>query len=218
MNSPSKGVIFPNDYLPVLEAYPDRAAEFLPLEFFHLSDTIENFKERDVSYRFISIPIPVSFLKRDDCVKGLEELSRSFHIHPEYVCFELNAALYGETDGVAVKTMNVLKREGYTFMLNAFGGDDSPTMLLSDFPVDYVMLNGVYTSEAMLGDNHEKWVRSTVDYVVSIDCIPIATDVANSTQGDKMASLGCNLCVGDYTGDWMQRRYIRPKTYDDIQE
>lgn len=217
MNSPSKGVIFPGEYLPVLEAYPDRAAEYIPLAFYHLSDTIENFKERDVNYRFISIPVPVSFLKRDDCVNGLSELARTFHIHPDQVCFELNAALYGEKDGTAVKTMQTLQKEGYRFMLNAFGGEDSPTMLLSDYPVDYVVMNGVYTNEAMLGDNHEKWVRSTIDYIVSIDCIPIASEVANSTQGDKIASLGCNLCVGEYCGDWMQRRYIRPKTYEDIQ-
>lgn len=214
MNSPSKGVIFPGEYLPVLEAYPDRAAEFLPLEFYHLSDTIENFKTRDIDYRFISIPIPVSFLKRDDCVKGLQELSSAFHIHPDHVCFELNSALYGEKDGTAIKTMTLLQREGYRFMLNSFGGDDSPAMLLSDYPVDFVMMSGIYTNEAMGGDNHEKWVRSSIDYIISIDCIPIATEVQNADQGDKIASLGCNLCVGNYTGDWMQRKYIRPRTYE----
>jgi EAL domain-containing protein (putative c-di-GMP-specific phosphodiesterase class I) len=87
-------------------------------------------------------------------------------------------------------------------------------MLLSDYPVDFVMMSGIYTNEAMGGDNHEKWVRSSIDYIISIDCIPIATEVQNADQGDKIASLGCNLCVGNYTGDWMQRKYIRPSTYE----
>ena len=212
MNSPSRGVIFPGEYLPVLEAYPDRAAQYLPLAFFHLHEAVENFKERDIDYRFISLPLPISFLKRPDCVTGLDELCKELHLKPDFICFELSAALYEEKDDTVIKAMHALQKEGYSFMLNAFGGDDSPTMMLANFPVDYVMLNAVYTEEAMLGENHEKWVRSTIDYVISIDCKPIATDVANSTHGDKIASLGCNLCVGDYTGDWTQRRYIRPKT------
>ena len=80
------------------------------------------------------------------------------------------------------------------------------------------MLNGVYTTEAMVGDNHEKWVRSAIDYVISIDCTPIATEVENAAQGDKIASLGCNMCVGGYTGDWMLRKYIRPRTYEETMQ
>lgn len=212
MNSPSRGVIFPNEFLPVLEAYPDRAAEYIPLAMYHLHEAVENFKERDIDYRFISVPVPVSFLKRADCISGMAELSKELHIKPEYTCFELSAALYEETDDQAVRVMQALQKEGYTFLLNAFGGEDSPTMLLSNFPVDYVMLNGLYTAESMLGDNHEKWVRAAIEYVISIDCKPIATEVANSTQGDKIASLGCNFCVGDYTGDWVQRRYVHVRT------
>ena len=220
MNSPSRGVIFPGEYLPVLEAYPDRAADFMPLIFYHLYDTIENFKEREMSYRFISIPMPVSFMKRPDCVTGIGELAKAFHIHPEFVCFELSSALYEETDDTVVKAMYALQKEGYTFLLNSFGGDDSPTMLLSHFPVDYVMLNGIYTTESVLGERHEGWVRSALTYITGLDCTAIATEVENSTQGDKLASLGCDMCVGNYTGDWTQRRYLRSRGSDgeEIQE
>lgn len=212
MNSPSRGVIFPGEYLPVLEAYPDRAADFMPLIFYHLYDAVENFKTRDLDYRFISIPMPVSFLKRPDCVTGIAELAKTFHIKPDFTCFELSAALYEETDDTAVKAMRALQKEGYSFMLNSFGGEDSPTVLLSNFPVDYVMLNGLYTTESVLGERHEGWVRSATTYINSLDCTPIATEVENSTQGDKLASLGCDMCVGNYTGDWTQRRYLRVRT------
>jgi EAL domain-containing protein (putative c-di-GMP-specific phosphodiesterase class I) len=215
MNSPSRGVIFPNEYLPVLEAYPDRAADFMPLVFYHLYDAIENFKKRDIECRFITLPMPVSFLKRADAVTGIVELAKAFHIHSDNICFELSSALYGETDDTASKAMFALQREGFTFMLNSFGGEDSPTMLLSSFPVDYVMINGLYTTEAMLGERHEGWVRSALSYITSLNCSAIATEVVNSAQGDKLSSLGCSYCVGDYTGDWVQRKYVRLRTGDE---
>ena len=218
MNSPSRGVIFPGEYLPVLEAYPDRAADFIPLAFYHLYDAVENFKSRDMDYRFISIPMPVSFMKRPECVAGIGELAKAFHIKPEFTCFELSAALYEETDDTVVKVMRALQKEGYSFMLNSFGGEDSPTVLLSNFPVDYVMLNGLYTKESVLGERHEGWVRAAASYIASLDCTPIATEVENSTQGDKLASLGCDMCVGSYTGDWTQRRYLRIRTGDELDQ
>ena len=218
MNSPSRGVIFPGEYLPVLEAYPDRAADFMPLIFYHLYDAVENFKERDLDYRFITLPMPVSFMKRPDCVTGIGELAKAFHIKPEHTCFELSSALYEETDDTVVKAMHALQKEGYSFLLNSFGGEDSPTVLLSNFPVDYVMLNGLYTTESVAGERHEGWVRSAMSYINSLDCIPIATEVENSTQGDKLASLGCDMCVGSYTGDWTQRRYLRIRSGDEEEE
>ena len=145
-------------------------------------------------------------------VKMNEDLVGSLMFKPDFTCFELSAALYEETDDTAVKAMRALQKEGYSFMLNSFGGEDSPTVLLSNFPVDYVMLNGLYTTESVLGERHEGWVRSATTYINSLDCTPIATEVENSTQGDKLASLGCDMCVGNYTGDWTQRRYLRVRT------
>lgn len=209
MNSDKNGVIFGRDYFPVLEKYPDRAAEFVSLILCQLSDTLENFSERDISLNFISIPLTVSLLKRQGfCPAILEEVSE-LHLDSSKLCFELPDTIYNESDGAAADAIAELRRENFLFMINSYGGSAATTYRLADIPVDYVLLAGALTKLAAAGERQAIAVKSSVRLANELDTEVIATEVSNDAEGAAVAEAGCTYCTGQFIGSEVNRQYFR---------
>lgn len=209
LNAPSMGILFPDDYEKFIELHPDRASELYSLAVVQIGDAIEYMEERDIEFDWISLYMPLSLLKKEDCKEVMLAALKKSKVQPSRICFELSEELLFETDSCAADAMEELTKEGFMFMMRNFGGDDSPVTRLAGFRPDYVILSSSLTKRAMQGERYEQSVKGIVRLASELGTKCIASDVENSEQGDKMAELGCKFCVGKYSGNFMQKKYIR---------
>ena len=209
MNSDKNGVIFGRDYLPILEKHTDRAAEFSSLILCQLSDTLENFSEREISLNFISVPMTVSLLKQPAFRTKLLETVSELHLDSSKLCFELPDTIYNESDGEAAAAIEELRRENFLFMINTYGGSASTTYRLADVPVDYVLLAAPLTQLAAAGERHASTVKSAVRLANELDTEVIATGVTNDAEGAAVSEAGCTYCIGSFIGSEVNRQYFR---------
>ncbi|MGN0114900.1 MAG: EAL domain-containing protein, partial [Acutalibacteraceae bacterium] len=100
-NSPNMGVMMPSRYAAVLEASV-QSTRIFELAFQQLLKALNKFSERGVLYDWVSLYMPVRYLKRSACAASVAAMCKKALVKPERVCFELSPAVFDETDDICV--------------------------------------------------------------------------------------------------------------------
>lgn len=211
LNSPQLGVLTPDKYRDVSEM-TDQAIKLFELELIQALDAINIFTERELNFKWLSVYMPVSFLKEEDALKRATDSCNKYNVATSRICFELSEKLLAENDGRSAKMITNMRNCGFHFMLTDFGGSMCPMMRLSDFPVDYVMLSPEVANYIGKDERADNAVKSIVSFVNDIGSEPIADGVYNSKQAETLYSFECTYCAGSLSGKYMTERYVRRKT------
>lgn len=211
LNSPQLGVLTPDKYRDVSEM-TDQALKLFELELIQALDAVNTFTERELNFKWLSVYMPVSFLREKDALKTVTDQCNKRGVATSRICFELSEKLLAENDGRSAGMINNMRNCGLHFMLTDFGGSMCPMMRLSDFPVDYVMLSPEVANYIGRDERADNAVKSIVSFVNDIGSEPIADGVYNSKQAETLYSFECTYCAGSLAGKYMTERYVRRKT------
>ena len=214
LNSPGLGVMMPEAFREVAEMSP-QCLNLFTLELDQALNAILHFTEREVPYSWVSVYMPVWFLKEKRAEKNVVEYCQKIGVPTNKICFELGEKLLTDTGSEeAADTINNMRNRGFHFMLNDFGGDACPMMRLANFPVDYVMLSPEVASYIGRNERSDSAVKSTLDFVSDLGCEPIADGVSTSRQAETLYEFECSYCAGKLAGDYVIERAIRTRADD----
>lgn len=210
LNSPKLGVMMPDSFREVAEMSA-QCLDLFSLELIQSFEAINTFTERELNFKWLSVYMPIWFLKEKKAEKVLLDQCTKYNVPTSKVCFELSEKLLAEKDGTAEATINNMRNRGFHFMLTDFGGDICPMMKLADFPVDYVLLSPEVAGHIGRDERSDSAVKSIIGFVSDLGCEPIADGVAHSRQAEELYSLECSYCSGPLAGKYVTERYVRQK-------
>ena len=210
LNGPTMGTLMPEDFVPVMEL-SEQCVYVFRLGLVQLLQAIEKFISREIEFNWASIYMPVRFLKRIDAVKSVSNYCEKFNISANKVCFEMSVDLLNETDGRAAENMNALRKKGFHFILENFGGDNCPILKLADFNVDFVLLDNSVIRILDNGERSDSCVNSLVNFVNDLNAEPVAENIFSDIQKEKLNDFGCSYYTGEKAGKFIAERYVRKR-------
>ena len=210
LNSPKLGVLTPDKFRDVCEI-TNQAVRLFVLELVQALEAYRTFTEREISFNWLSVYMPVRFMKEPGAEKSLLDYFMHYEVPTSRICFELSQKLLEENDARTAEVLQHLRNRGFHFMLSDFGGDTCPMMRLSGFPVDYVMLSPEVANFLGNGERSDNAVKSIIGFVNDIGAEPIADGVFNSRQAEALYTFECSYCAGSLAGKYNAERYVRKK-------
>ncbi len=214
LNTPDMGVLMPEAYRELCD-YTNQCTALFGLELVQALDAINRFIDREVAFHWLSVYMPVNFLRDEKAEKGIMGYAERYKIQPNQICFELPEKLLDEKSGAASENIKKLRNRGFHFMLDNFGAASTPMMRLSDFAVDYVLMSAEVTNYLGRDERSDNAVKSMIQFANDMGAEPIADGVVNIKQAETLFEFECNYCTGSLAGKYTQERYIRRRGDDD---
>ena len=211
LNSPNLGVLTPDKYRDVAEM-TNQADQLFRLELIQALEANTTFYEREMSFSWLSVYLPVRLLREKRTAKYVVDYAARYQVPTSRICFELSEKLLTETDEQVPAAIQSMRNLGFHFMLTNFGGSSCPLMRLSDYPVDFVMLSPEVANYIGRGERSDNAVKSIISFVNDIGSEPVADGVINSRQAETLYSFECSYCAGNLSGKYMTERYVRKRT------
>lgn len=213
LNTPNMGVLMPEAYRELCD-FTNQSVALFGLELVQTLDAIKKFEDRDVPFRWVSVYMPVNYLREEKAERGIMGYIERYRIDSNRLCFELPDKLLLETGGGAAENISKLRNRGFHFMLSGFGAASTPMMRLSDFAVDYVLMSPEVTTYLGRDERSDNAVKSMITFAKDMGAEPIADGVVNASQAEALFEFECNYCTGTLAGKYTQERYIRRRGDD----
>ncbi|MDD6268468.1 MAG: EAL domain-containing protein [Oscillospiraceae bacterium] len=215
-NAPSMGVLPPARYAAVLEASP-QSVKIFELAFRQFLKALNKFSQRGVQYDWISIAMPVRYLKKPDCVQSVAAMCKSEIMKHERICFEISPSVLEETDGYAASAIKELVDNDFHVMITGIGGS-CPVLKLGDFPADFFMLSPL--AATVSSDNAKAFscAKAVIDLINELGSDAIICDVVEKSQLKELKELECTYYTGKLSGTFMAERYVRARNSDSSDE
>lgn len=181
VNSVIEGVIPPEKYTYALDL-SDRGLEVAKWNIRTAIRTLKRFKEANRNVRFITARVPAKILLVEDLYTYIKRIlvQEEFN-EPEKLCLEIpRTMLFEDEEKVRLSLLN-LKILKVKTLMSGFGEKDSPITMLTNLPVDYVLLAPWLTSK--LGDkDHNNQLQALINFARASDIEIIGFGVINDDQ------------------------------------
>ena len=158
----------------------------------------------------ISINISAKSISNKDFMHFVVTKIKNSKINPELLCFEITETTAVTHLTAAIHFMNVLKKLGCSFALDDFGSGLSSFSYLTNLPVDYIKIDGVFVVDIDKDSMHYAMVKSIND-VGQVMGIKTIAEYTTSTR-----IIECLREIGvDYAQGYAVARPVPLTSFDD---
>ena len=210
LNTPGLGILMPESFRDVAEL-SKQCLTLFDMEMGQVLEAAKRFKERDFFYKWISVYMPPAFLLERGAEQKLLNTLEENDTDPNRICFELPLKLLTEGTVKHSRVIENLRNRGFHFMLTGFGGNNSPLMKLSDYPVDHVMLSQEITGYIGKNERSNAADHSIVSFVDGLGADAIADGISTANQAEAFFEADCRFIAGSLAGKYTLERYVRKR-------
>ena len=210
LNTPGLGILMPETFRDVAEL-SNQCLTLFEMEFGQVLEAAKKFKERDFFYKWVSVYMPPNYLLERGAEQKLLNTIEENDTDCNRICFELPLKILSEGTVKHARVIENLRNRGFHFMLTGFGGNDSPLMKLSDYPVDFVMLSQEITTYIGKNERSNAAVHSVVSFVDGLGADAIADGVSTANQAEAFFEADCRYIAGNLAGKYTLAQYIRKR-------
>lgn len=193
--SPIRGIVPPNNFIPVLES----TGLIIPVGDWVMEEVckkIADMIEKGINDFCISVNISSLQIQDDTFVKRVEDLVEQYNIPANTLELEITESVFAlNTDGVISK-MNALKSLGVIIALDDFGTGYSSLSYLRLMPIDVLKIDKSFIWDLEKGNKEQKIVGSIIDLVHDMDIVVIAEGVESEFQYDYLEEKKCDFIQG----------------------
>jgi EAL domain-containing protein (putative c-di-GMP-specific phosphodiesterase class I) len=95
-----------------------------------------------------------------------------------------------------MKTLGLLKEQGFLLLLDDFGSGYSSLRFLTSFPIDTLKIDMEFTQQIGLSSKVETALQTVATMAKNLGIEMIAEGVETKSQSDFFQSIGCNQIQG----------------------
>lgn len=209
-NHPERGLVPPDEFIPLLEEYG-----FITNLDLYIWDKVCANLRRWIDTGHRPIPISVNVSRMDlytlDLADCFSELTDKYHLEPKLIEIEITESAYVEEYGKIRGTVERLRNAGFTVLMDDFGSGYSSLNMLKDVNVDILKIDMKFLE--MSEESAERGF-SILEAIISmanlIGLRVIAEGVETKNQVDFLLNMGCNYAQGYY--------FYRPMSIDLFEE
>ncbi|MBP3885525.1 MAG: EAL domain-containing protein [Olsenella sp.] len=210
---PTKGVIAPADFIPVLE--DARIIHLLDLSILRSAcEVCKGMADAESSY----IPFSVNLSRLDfelcDIVSEVEAVLAEYGIPHDKVAIELTeSALAGNREFLKGE-VDRFREDGLEVWMDDFGSGYSSLNILKDYTFDLVKFDMAFLRGFESSGKGRVMLAKVVDMVKELGMKTLAEGVETQEQYDFLRSLGCGRAQGFFFG----RPQLMPPSVEEIRE
>lgn len=194
---PVKGMIFPGDFIPVLEekgviSYLDKYI------WEQACKKLQQWKKEGKKDLYISVnisPKDFYFLNIDQI---FTDLIRKYDIAPENLKLEITETAIIKDLDRQLTLIEKLRSKGFVIEMDDFGSGYSSLNMLRDICVDILKLDMVFLRECKNEDRNNKILNMIIHLSKQLGMPVVAEGVETAEQLSSLAEMGCDIFQGYY--------------------
>lgn len=196
-NHPEKGLISPDDFIPILEnsEHMVELGYWVMRRCFEIASDLSSYGLDDVR---IAINLSAGQFIDFNLPEFLRSLLTEFQLPASRFELELTEQTLVKDVDRAIEAMNELKEQGFSFAIDDFGTGYSSLAYIKKMPVDVIKIDKSFVFGML--DNHADYqiIMSTIAMVKNLGLIVVAEGVESSAQLRSLAENDCDIIQGYY--------------------
>lgn len=191
---PTKGMISPANFIPVLE----KNSSIIALDkhvWKKVFQFISDLKLKDGLEIPISVNISRVHAYDDTLVESLINLSSGYMVSTELVPLELTESAYSENVNLMYQKIKTLKEYGFLFSMDDFGSGYSSMNMLVNQPVDEVKIDKAFLDH-LENPKSQKMFQHTIAMLHDLGLRIIIEGVETPVQREFLLHTGCKYAQG----------------------
>lgn len=195
---PTRGLVFPGDFIPFLERI-GLIANLDLLVWEEACRQIRDWTDRGLPVLPVSVNISRADIQFVDVVHSLESLLKEYDIDKSLLELEITESAFIEDAEIVLEAVLKLSERGFTLLMDDFGSGYSSLNMLKDIPVDVLKIDMHFLT---LSDNGLSRGESILDAIVGMAHLMglpvIAEGVETKEQVDFLKTINCDFVQGYY--------------------
>lgn len=204
--NPEKGVISPGEFIPLFEenGFVIKMDHFIWEEACKL---IKYWQDSGIQPLPISVNMSRKHFESENSAEFLDELIKKYGIEKRYLEIEITETI---DDINKEKGIDMLKKSGYTLLMDDFGSGYSSLNTLKNTQFDVVKIDRFFLQDLIDSERGQKIVEHTIHMAKDIGLALVAEGVETEAQAQFLEQCGCDVAQGFF--------YARPMDVDTFQE
>ena len=198
-NHPKEGLIPPFKFIPIFEQN-GMIASIDRYIWERACKILADWAKRKDGHEKISLSINIS--PKDfyfmDIFEVITSLADKYGVKPDHLRLEITESSVMNNASEHIKTINKLRKHGFTVEMDDFGSGYSSLNMLKDMPVDILKIDMVFLGKT---DDYKKSkiiLNSIIDMANNLDMPQITEGVETKEQFEMLKEMGCKLFQGYY--------------------
>jgi diguanylate cyclase (GGDEF)-like protein len=194
---PDKGIINPNDFVPLSED----CGLIVPIGEWLVRTVCKQlrlWREEGLEKQNVSINIAPRQFRDQDIIALFKEMLHEHNIEASAITIEITESALIENVGEVESILNTLSNMGMTVALDDFGTGFASIAYLKDFPVDIVKIDQVFIDGIPDSVDDSAIVNAIAGLTRGLKLKLLAEGVENDRQLQMLKGLGCQLGQGFY--------------------
>lgn len=192
---PQRGMVFPVEFIPVAERWPDWQNRHVCVAH-RLRRVHENAAVPGADAPpGVSVNLSRAQLRQAGLAASVLDVLREFGVAPGQLILEVTESLAAQ-DHIVQATLHEIKALGVTLALDDFGTGYSSLSCLHELPVNTVKIDRSFVSQAQDSDYHRVLIGTTIRMAQALGLGTVAEGIESAEQAALMHSLGCGKGQG----------------------
>ena len=195
---PTRGLLMPNDFIPVADAGPTRI-----LTRWVLHEAIRQHRHwKDLGLHLhITVNLFPQTLHDQPMVEDVRKLLTRYDVDPGSLTLEITeTAIMAEPEG-ALETLRRLRNFGVRISIDDFGTGNSSLLYLKRLPVDELKIDKSFILDMASEDDDTLIARAVIDLGHNLGVKVIAEGVQSQETWNMLQSIGCDYLQGFYVSE-----------------
>ena len=208
-NSPTRGTVNPNDFIPVAE----ESGHIIPLGYWVLDEvcrTINSWRDKGLTLVPVSVNVSARQFQQPDFHKRIADVLHKHGIDPALIEIELTEGLMMEDTEAAQRELAQLKKIGLRISIDDFGTGYSCLSYLRRFPIDVLKIDRSFVKEIGTSRDGESIIDAIISLAKSLRLETVAEGVETPGQLNYLLDHGCHVVQGFLFGKPMEKHLIEP--------
>lgn len=196
-NHPTKGLIYPNDFIP----FAEEVGLIIDIDAYMMRNTlreIQEWRDEGVETGRLSLNLSARQLESEESTKELEETIEEIGFNTKYLELEVTESHIMRNPIRAIKVLDHIKSLGIQISVDDFGTGYSSLSYLKELPVDSLKIDRSFVVDMMQSEEDRAIVKIIISLAENLKLDVIAEGVESKEQVDCLLKQGCKIIQGYY--------------------
>jgi len=207
-DSPKRGMVWPADFIPVIEKngmIHDIGAIILRKSL----DQARKLKEKGLRDLMVAVNLsPIQF-SHPDIIRLIEESIIQAGYDPYWLELEITESSIMKEERDSIRKLRELHDMGISIAIDDFGTGYSSLSKLKDYPIDTLKIDKTFVESLPLNRKSAALASTIIDLGHNLNFKVVAEGVETREQVDFLIQQGCDFFQGNY--------FSKPLSYDDLE-
>ncbi|MGB1263329.1 MAG: putative bifunctional diguanylate cyclase/phosphodiesterase, partial [Cognaticolwellia sp.] len=196
--SDKRGLVFPNDFIPLAEE--TNLVMAIDLQIMEKScQQLKQWQENlGLAHLYVSCNLYCNHFFSLTLPKDIQAIIDKTGVQPHQLRIELTERALLESNDVVLENMRALKKMGIKILLDDFGTGYSSLSYLHRFPIDVLKIDRSFIENVQEKGNHHAIIKTIIDLATNLTMATVGEGIENEADAKLLSAMGCIYGQGYY--------------------